>query len=394
MAMTTKKDQPGLATRLIHADDVFHGPDVAPAISVSTMFRVDPNVSVTDWDPSNPAYHFYSRYSQGTNVRAEKVLSELCDGFALTYPSGLAACFAALGFSRPRRIAISDGYQGVHQTIQVFKKYGGDRLSVIPLDDEYQEGDIVWLETPLNPTGEARDIKHYADKIHAVGGKLIVDSTLAPPPLQNPFKWGADVVMHSGTKYLAGHSDVLCGVLVVQTKQDWLTLWNDRTYSGSNLGSLDSWLLLRSLRTLKLRVLRQSQTATALASWLNRVSQIPQGQTWDGAPGGVVTKVWHSSLQPTEGFDPRSQLEGGFNATFSILLCNAKAASSLPLKVKYLVRATSLGGVESLIDQRHTVDPTADPRMVRISVGVEDLDDLKADFRRVFNEINAVHTKL
>ncbi|KZS89308.1 cystathionine gamma-synthase [Sistotremastrum niveocremeum HHB9708] len=393
--MASKKDQPGLATRLIHADDVFHGPEVAPSISVSTTFRVDPTLTEADFDPTQPTYHVYSRYSQGTNVRTEKVLSSLCEGRALTYPSGLAASYAALVFSRPKRLAISGGYPGFHSTLEVYKKSRGSDFSLISLDDEYQEGDVAWLETPLNPTGESRNIKYYADKIHAVGGKLIVDSTFAPPPLQNPFKWGADVVMHSGTKYFAGHSDLLCGVLVVQSEQDWLTLWNDRTYSGSTLGSLESWLLLRSLRTVKLRVLRQSETATGLASWLNQVSNIPKGQTWDGVPGGVVTKVWHSSLQPTTAeFDPKAQLEGGFNATFSILLHDRETASLLTQKVKYLVRATSLGGVESLIEQRCTVDPNADPRLVRISVGVEDLKDLKDDFRRAFNEISATRAKL
>lgn len=103
-------------------------------------------------------------------------------------------------------------------------------------------------------------------------------------------------------------------------------------------GSLESWLLLRSLRTVKLRVLRQSKTSTGLAEWFKRASEIPKGQTWDGVPSGVIVKVWHSSLQPaTKDFDPKAQMEGGFNATFSILLRDAQTANLLTQKVKYLV---------------------------------------------------------
>ena len=100
-------------------------------------------------------------------------------------------------YLNPRRIAITDGYHGCHATIDVFQRTKGD-VAVVGIDDAFEAGDVCWLETPLNPTGEARDMQYYADKVHAAGGKLLVDSTFAPPPLQYPFKWGADIVMHSG----------------------------------------------------------------------------------------------------------------------------------------------------------------------------------------------------
>ena len=111
-------------------------------------------------------------------------------------------------------------------------------------------------------------------------------------------------------------------------------------------GSLEAWLLLRSLRTLQLRVSRQSETATALAAWLDKVSKIPGGQQWDGVQGGVILKVWHSSLQSKEKFDPAIQLEGGYNATFAILLADPDAAKALPHKVKYLIVCDSVDGRE------------------------------------------------
>jgi cystathionine gamma-synthase len=170
-----------------------------------------------------------------------------------------------------------------------------------------------------------RDIKYYADKIHAVGGPLLVDATFGPPPLQYPFKWGADCIMHSGTKYFGGHSDLLCGVLVVKEEEQWRMLWHNRTYTGGMLGSFEAWLMLRSLRTLHLRVPRQSATATVLAGWLAQVAKAPKGETFDGVPGGLLETVYHSSLQGKDarGWEPGEQMEGGWNATFSIMVRRA-----------------------------------------------------------------------
>ncbi|KII94743.1 hypothetical protein PLICRDRAFT_148897 [Plicaturopsis crispa FD-325 SS-3] len=388
------------AVDLIHGDDHLSGPSVAPHISVTSTFKAPhPSVGVsnTDFDPRNPTSHIYSRYTQDNSTRAEHILSKINQGYALTYASGLAASYAAIVYYQPKRIAITAGYHGFHNGIEVYRrKHGGADIKVIDLDDEFQEGDVAWVETPLNPTGESRDIKYYADKVHAVGGKLIVDSTFGPPPLQYPFKWGADCVMHSGTKYFGGHSDLLAGVLVVKTPEEWNGLWSDRTYTGNMMGALESWLLLRSLRTLHLRVPRQSATATALALWLSAAASTPAGQSYDGIPGGVIEKVWHSSLQKKDarGFEPSAQMEGGFNPTFAILIVKAEYAAVLPYTVKYFVPATSLGGVESLMEQRVRSDPGADPRVVRLSIGVEDLEDLKDDLRSAFQEIVQAKSKL
>ncbi|OSX60368.1 hypothetical protein POSPLADRAFT_1066693 [Postia placenta MAD-698-R-SB12] len=381
-------------TDLLHADDgLGHGAEVAPSISVTSTFRAtlrpDSNPPKQDDFLStirNPPSHLYSRYTQSVSTRAEHVLSKINGGYAITYASGLAASYAALVSLQPKRIAISGGYYGCHETIHVYQHTRGGDVPMIDINDEFQPGDLCWLETPLNPTGEARDIKYYADKVHAAGGRLIVDSTFAPPPLQYPFKWGADMILHSGTKYFGGHSDLLCGVLIVPTEDEWKTLWSQRTFLGSMMGSLESWLLLRSLRTLHLRVPRQSETATSLAHWL---SQAAGGKAWDGIPAGLIDKVWHSSLQGTDarGFKPKAQMEGGWNATFAIFMTDPEYARLLPHSLTYFVPATSLGGVESLIEQRASVDPTADPRLVRISVGVEDLEDLKDDLRRALQEI-------
>ncbi|KAI0832521.1 cystathionine gamma-synthase [Trametes gibbosa] len=387
--MSTKPAPKLSGTQLIHGDDDHARSEVAPSISVSTTFRAVNPLEVHDahqFDEYNPVRHIYSRYTQAVSTRAERVLSKITEGHAITYSSGLAASHAALVHFKPKRVAITDGYHGCHATIQLYKRNRGGDLPLISIDDHFQPGDLCWLETPLNPTGEARDIKYYADKVHAAGGWLLVDATFAPPPIQFPFKWGADLIMHSGTKYFGGHSDLLCGVLVAPTVETWRELWHIRTYLGNMMGSLESWLLLRSLRTLHLRVPRQSDSAYVLAQWLAKAAG---GKSADGIPAGIIEKVWHSSLQGVDqrGFDPKTQLEGGWNPTFALLMTKEAYATLLPHAVKYFIPATSLGGVESLIEQRIHSDPGADPRLIRISVGVEDVEDLKDDLRRAFQDI-------
>ncbi|KAJ3741242.1 Cys/Met metabolism PLP-dependent enzyme-domain-containing protein [Lentinula detonsa] len=387
------------AVDLLHGDSSVHGEriEVAPSISVSTTFRADPDELPLDAiDLQNPTRHVYSRYTQDISTRVEHVLKKLLDGHVATYASGLAACFAALVYYKPNRIAIRGGYWGCHHTIGIYKKCRDIAVEIIDFDDEFKPGDLCWVETPVNPTGESRDIQYYADKIHRVGGKLLVDSTFAPPPLQYPFKLGADCILHSATKYIGGHSDLLAGLLVVKTEAEWLELQSDRTYMGTVMGSLESWLLLRSLRTFHLRIVRQSATATALVQWLKTVALTSKDDSFEGVPGGVLAKVFHSSLQEVDsrGFHPSQQMQGGWSATFSILLSTPGYAKALPHLTKYFVPATSLGGVESLIEYRARADPNEDPTLVRISVGVEDFEDLKADLEQAFRQCKEATTNL
>lgn len=390
-------------TQLVHEDDsnTAAGSEVAPSISVSTTFRsFNPTqgqgLASGEIDLRNPTWHVYSRYTQQVSTRAEQILSRISHGYAITYASGLAACYSALVFFQPKRVAIREGYHGCHASLELYGKSTGSNVQVIDLDDEYAPGDLCWLETPVNPTGESRDIQYYAKRIHEEGGNLVVDATLGPPPLQYPFKWGADCILHSGTKYLGGHSDLLCGVLIVKTEEQWKRLHHNRTYMGNMMGSLEAWLLLRSLRTLHLRVPRQSMTATSLASWLNQIANTPYGQLYDGVPGGIVIKVCHSSLQGKDvrGFEPSAQMEGGWNATFAILLNKPELAVELPHLLHYFIPATSLGGVESLIEHRYQCDSRVDPRLIRLSIGVEELEDLKSDLRQGILRLEQARAKL
>lgn len=260
----------------------------------------------------------------------------------------------------------------------------------LPLDcpaSDLNEGDVVHLETPINPTGEAYDIRAYADKAHSRGAILVVDATFGPPGLQDPFEWGADVVMHSGTKYLGGHSDMLCGVLASK-KEGWIRgLMEERAFLGSVMGSMEGWLGVRSLRTLELRVGRQSDNAFRLVQWLDRCLRAPEGEGEVASVKGAVERVQHASLQHSEMHWLKRQMPNGFGPVFALWAKNETVARQLPSRLSLFHHATSLGGVESLIEWRAMSDRTVDRRLVRISVGIEAWEDLKADLLRGFRSL-------
>ncbi len=258
-------------------------------------------------------------------------------------------------------------------------------LQLLPLDcapGALQAGDVVHVETPENPTGEARDIAAYAAKAHARGAWLVVDSTFGPPGLQEPLGLGADVVMHSGTKYLGGHSDMLCGVLACR-REEWVRgLREERTYLGSVMGGMEAWLGVRSLRTLEVRVRRQSESATRLVGWLD-------GGVREGGWGGVVEGVRHASLQKEdleEGW-LRRQMGGGFGPVFAVCMRDEGMARRLPSCLELFQHATSLGGVESLVEWRAMSDKMVDRRLLRVSVGLESWEDLREDLERGFGKL-------
>ena len=261
---------------------------------------------------------------------------------------------------------------------------GTQQLGLDCETEELHEGDLIALETPVNPTGIAFNIEEFAQKAHSRGAYLMVDSTFAPPNLQDPFEWGADLVMHSGSKYFGGHSDLLCGVLATK-REDWARqLRTDRLFLGSVMGNMESWLGVRSLRTLEVRVQRQSHNATQLVSWLNKALNTPNPapDTDEAVTQANVKAIYHASLQ-TEPWI-RQQLPNGFSPVFSISLTTEDRARHLPSKLSFLQHATSLGGVESLIEWRTMSDPTVDRGLLRISVGLENWEDLRNDLVGAF----------
>ncbi|QNP96078.1 YALIA101S04e02520g1_1 [Yarrowia lipolytica] len=371
---------PDLSTLAIHADDeLARTNDVAPSIAVSTTFRYSSNpedlVPLAE-NEDEAAYgtneYVYSRIAHPTTSRVEKVLSTIFNNkFPVVYNNGLAAFTALIVHVNPKRLFIGEAYHGCHAVSDIFKRIRYN-LEILSLDelDKVEKGDLVHLETPVNPTGYSRDLSYYADAAHKKGGILSVDATFAPPPLQDPFDFGADIVMHSATKYFGGHSDLLAGILVVKTHEEADQLVGDRSFLGSGPGNLESWLLLRSLRTYRLRIKQQSDNATAITKYFSdHLSDFP-----------ALKCVHHSSVQ-TEDF-VKKQLVGGYGPVFVLEMQSREAARALPSKLKFFNHATSLGGVESLIEWRLMSDATTNPAYLRVSVGVEDANDLISDLKQ------------
>ena len=390
------------STVAIHSDDSLNqAADVAPAIHVSTTFRYtdDPDDLVPAKDltvsPTQHMFlnckrqsfnsylsqgpvpldaHVYSRETAPNSTRLETLLGPLLHAPCLTYSSGLSALYALYTYLNPKRVSIGGGYHGSHGVLSLHTKLTG--AETLPLDcaeEDLDKGDVVHLETPVNPTGEAFEIQKYADKAHRRGAWLLIDATFGPPGLQDPFSWGADIVMHSGTKYLGGHSDMLFGVLATK-RQDWIEgLKEERTYLGSVLGSLEGWLGVRSLRTLEVRVSRQSSNCEQLVQWL---AEELRGSS---KVSHAVEKVHHASLQHGDMGWLKKQMPNGFGPVFAITMKTEVLARRLPSKLQLFSHATSLGGVESLIEWRAMSDKTVDRRLVRISVGIEHWADLRDD---------------
>lgn len=308
-----------------------------------------------------------------------------------------------LVFLNPKHISIGEGYHGCHGVIDIHTRLTG--LKKLDLDcdpEELQAGDIIHIETPLNPYGTATNLKAFAEKAHSRGAYLTVDATFGPPPLQDPFLWGADIVMHSGTKYIGGHSDMLCGILGVNPlrAKDWFQkLEQDRLFLGNVLGNMEGWLGIRSVRTLEVRVERQAFNAGKIVGWLNGALH-PDKSASSGTASNSETvkivqsmleKIEHASLQEEDIKDGwlLKQMPNGFGPVFSITMKEQEFARRLPSKLDLFHHATSLGGVESLIEWRTMTDSTVDRRLLRISIGLEGWEDLRDDLLKGFKAVAA-----
>lgn len=230
---------------------------------------------------------------------------------------------------------------------------------------------LVWVETPANPLWSITDIAGAAEIAHRVGALLAVDSTAASPVLTRPIELGADLVMHSATKYLNGHSDVIAGSLTAARDDEfWQRLVAGRSSGGAILGSLEAYLLLRGMRTLYLRVERACRSAQRIAEAL--------------AENPHVAAVLYPGLPSHPGHAAAArQMTGGFGGMLSIRVARGEAAAiATAARVELWKRATSLGGVESLVEHRASIEGAGTPvpaDLLRLSVGIEDPDDLIAD---------------
>jgi cystathionine gamma-synthase len=236
---------------------------------------------------------------------------------------------------------------------------------------------LLWIETPANPTLAVTDIAAMAELAHSVNAVLAVDSTFATPLFQNPLRLGADIVMHSATKYLNGHSDVIAGTLTTRAKDGlWDKIIRHRFQTGNVLGPVESWLLLRGLRTLFVRVEAQTRSAQTVAEHF--------------ANHPKIERVLYPGLPGHPGHDiAKRNMKGGFGAMLSMLVVGgAPEALQAANRLRLWRRATSLGGVESLVEHRASVEAATSPtpkNLLRLSVGLEDVSDLIADLEQALN---------
>ena len=351
---------------------------IVPAIYPSVPYERAP-------DGSYPGGHTYTRDQNPTYDQAEALLARLEGGQgALLFSSGMAAAttvFETLA-TGDHVVAPEQMYWTVQRWLEALAGRGRITLDLVPNGDQTAleaalrpgQTKIVWVETPANPTCAMTDIAATAEAAHAVGARVAVDSTVCTPVLCRPIEHGADLVMHSATKQLNGHADVLAGALITARRDDlWERITHDRGYRGAVLGPFEAWLLLRGMRTLFLRVPRSATSAQRIAEWLTTHP--------------AVSEVFYPGLSSHPGHAVAvRQMSGGFGMLLSFRVAGGEdAAKRVAGGLRLFKNATSLGGVESLVEHRAPVEgpgTRVPDDLLRLSVGIEAVDDLLADLEQ------------
>ncbi len=374
----------GLATRALH---VGQGPDPA------TGAVVVPIHLATTFAQESPGRHQgfeYSRSGNPTRGNLEACLASL-EGAAhgLAFASGLAATTAIMLLLDPgdHVVFTEDVYGGTYRLFdKVFRRYGLSFTAVDPTDPDTvaaamnDRTRLVWLEFPTNPLLRIVDLDAVSELVHGAGALVAVDSTFASPVLQRPLELGADLVVHSSTKYLGGHSDVLGGAVLTSDDSLAERLRFHQNAVGAVPSPFDCWLLLRGMKTLQLRVHRQCENALAIARWL-------EGQD-------AVVQVYYPGLESNPGHAlARRQMGGYFGGMVSFEVSSGEAARSFLERLRVFTLAESLGAVESLAESPAMMTHASIPEeirtqvgvsdgLLRLSVGIEDVDDLMADLEQ------------
>ncbi len=352
---------------------------LTPAIHPSSTFVRDENYQLIN------ARHSYARDENPGYAVAEKVLAEL-EGApaALLFSSGMAAAMAVVQSLTPgdQIVAPKVMYWGLRKWLIKFCNHWGLGLDLFDAADPdalantVRKGKtkLVWIETPCNPTWDVIDIAAASEIAHEAGAWLAVDSTVPTPVLTQPIKHGADIVIHSATKYLNGHCDIIAGALVTAKEDEfWERVCEVRSEAGAILGSFEAWLLQRGMRTLFLRVRKASESALALAEHFEGHASL-EAVIYPGLPSHPGHEI------------ARRQMDGGFGGMLSIWVKGgAEGALNVAKRCKVFTRATSLGGVESLIEHRYSIEGKSSPipkDWLRLSIGIESVDDLIADLEQ------------
>lgn len=335
----------------------------------------------------------YSRGANPTRQALEDSLASIENGArGLAFGSGLAAIDCVLKLLSPgdEIIAVDDLYGGTYRMFtRLFDKYQL-KFTFVNFDDVSKieqhitgKTKLIWIETPTNPLMKLVDIKAVTDLVKGKNILVAVDNTFATPYLQRPIDLGADIVMHSATKYLGGHSDVIAGALVARTEELGEQLHFIQFASGGILGPHDSYLVLRGIKTLALRVQRHSENGMAVAKYLQ---QHP-----------AIDKVFYPGLEDNPQYELAARQMKDFGGMVSFTFKSGKKEDAIKFleQVRVFTLAESLGGVESLANHPAMMTHASIPAekraelgitddLVRLSVGIEDIEDLIADLERAF----------
>ncbi|TYC63232.1 aminotransferase class V-fold PLP-dependent enzyme [Rhodobacterales bacterium] len=383
-----------LKTSSLHADSLLaHGGGgydaatgaVVPPIQTATTFARD-----EAYEPIVPG-HIYSRDANSLYKQTENLIAALeCGAESRLFASGMAAVAAIARIVKPGGtiLAQSGIYWGTTHFLR--KHCAHNDIALVESDaselqtflDEMAvtQPDLVWLEVPSNPYLKVADIPKISENCKSVDALLAVDATAATPLILKPLTLGADFAMHSATKALNGHSDLLGGVVTARDAESdaWKFITEERQVAGAVLGSFETWLLLRGMRTLSLRVERMNQNTLALAEHLLQHPKI-ELVLFPGLPGHP-----HHALA-------KEMMTNGYGSLMSVLIKGGKEdALKVTGALKVFQRATSLGGTESLVEHRHTIegDGSGVPEnLLRLSIGIEHVSDLIADIDQALAEI-------
>ena len=383
------KDETGFSTRAIHAGQ---DPDPATGAVITPIYATSTYAQAA---PGDHKGYEYSRSGNPTRTALEACLASLEGGErGLAFASGLAATSAVLSVLRPgdEVAAAADLYGGTYRLLErVFKPWG---LVARYTDDASPAGfqkiitkgtKLVWIETPTNPLLQILDIAAIAELTHRAGALLAVDNTFASPYLQQPIALGADLVIHSTTKYLGGHSDVVGGA-VIGPRGLLQPIAFYQNAAGGVPGPFDCFLTLRGIKTLALRMERHTANARQLAEWLTKQPQ--------------VEKVYYPGLKSHPGHELAARQMRGFGGMMSLRLKGGgETALRFLKKTKLFSLAESLGGVESLACHPATMTHASIPAeirmargiddgLIRLSVGIEDVDDLQEELASVLASLS------
>lgn len=375
----------GLATKIIHAGAE---PDPSTGAIMTPIFQTSTYVQSA---PGQHKGYEYARSQNPTRKALEEAYAILENAnYGLAFSSGVAATDAVIKLMNPgdEVIAASDMYGGTYRLFtKIFEKFGIKFIYVDTTNIDNIKAVItpntklIWLETPTNPLMNITDISAVSVVAKQAGALLCVDNTFASPYLQNPMDLGADIVMHSATKYLGGHSDVIQGCLVMNDKELREKLYLIQKSCGAVPGPMDCFLVLRGIKTLHVRMKQHCENGEAVAKWLRKHPK--------------VMKVFWPGFEDAPGYAVAKKQMRGFGGMISFILKDdtVEAATKVLSSTKVFALAESLGGVESLINHPASMTHASIPReeriknglddgLIRLSVGIEDVNDLIKDLEQ------------